>query len=333
MKYILMMNTCGRGRSSQPGAVAKRICRRTLDFMQGFNRDLRSRASSSRLRALRSRTGEAGASGKGGAPVTDGVFPESKEFLAGFWIVDVETPERAYAIAARVSAAPEGRRRASQYADRGASGHERTADRRCCGGGRMNGKWPVGTKRRRACCANWRRRCSASWPGGFATFPRPKTRCRKHAGGFRQWPREGVPENPRGWLIRVALRRMTDMVRSEIARRERETAMRRRRSRRWAGRRRNGDRGGHGSGRHAHSAVHVLPSGAQRVVGNCADAASGGRADDGGDCQCISGSRGDDGAADQPRKAEHQGIGGAVSRADIRRSAGSGCPRFSMCCT
>jgi RNA polymerase sigma factor (sigma-70 family) len=39
-----------------------------------------------------------------------------------------------------------------------------------------------------------------------------------------QWPREGVPENPRGWLIRVAARRMTDHVRAEIARRRRETA-------------------------------------------------------------------------------------------------------------
>jgi hypothetical protein len=44
--------------------------------------------------------------GKDGTPLTDGVFPESKEFLAGFWIVDVETPERAYAIAAQASAAP-----------------------------------------------------------------------------------------------------------------------------------------------------------------------------------------------------------------------------------
>src|SRR5580693_3269357 len=41
-----------------------------------------------------------------GAPITDGVFPEGKEFLAGYWIVDVETPERAYQIAARASAAP-----------------------------------------------------------------------------------------------------------------------------------------------------------------------------------------------------------------------------------
>lgn len=43
---------------------------------------------------------------KDGMPITDGVFPESKEFLAGYWIVDVESPERAYAIAARASAAP-----------------------------------------------------------------------------------------------------------------------------------------------------------------------------------------------------------------------------------
>jgi RNA polymerase sigma factor (sigma-70 family) len=37
-----------------------------------------------------------------------------------------------------------------------------------------------------------------------------------------QWPREGVPANPRGWLIQVASRRMADHIRSEIARRRRE---------------------------------------------------------------------------------------------------------------
>lgn len=39
-----------------------------------------------------------------------------------------------------------------------------------------------------------------------------------------QWPREGVPENPRGWLIQVAIRRMTDQVRSDAARKRREEA-------------------------------------------------------------------------------------------------------------
>lgn len=43
---------------------------------------------------------------KNGLPVTDGIFPESKEFLLGYWIVDVATPERAHAIAGRLSAAP-----------------------------------------------------------------------------------------------------------------------------------------------------------------------------------------------------------------------------------
>jgi RNA polymerase sigma factor (sigma-70 family) len=40
-----------------------------------------------------------------------------------------------------------------------------------------------------------------------------------------QWPRDGVPGNPRGWLIQVALRRVTDHVRSEIARRGREAVV------------------------------------------------------------------------------------------------------------
>ena len=43
---------------------------------------------------------------KEGMPVTDGIFPESKEFLLGYWIVDVSTPQRAYEIAGRISAAP-----------------------------------------------------------------------------------------------------------------------------------------------------------------------------------------------------------------------------------
>jgi hypothetical protein len=44
--------------------------------------------------------------GNDGRPITDGVFPESKEFLAGYWIIDVDSPERAYEIAAQASAAP-----------------------------------------------------------------------------------------------------------------------------------------------------------------------------------------------------------------------------------
>jgi len=46
-------------------------------------------------------------SDRDGVPiVTDGPFPESKEFLAGYWIIDVESSEEAYKLAARASAAP-----------------------------------------------------------------------------------------------------------------------------------------------------------------------------------------------------------------------------------
>jgi RNA polymerase sigma factor (sigma-70 family) len=40
-----------------------------------------------------------------------------------------------------------------------------------------------------------------------------------------QWPREGVPANPQGWLYHVAIRRLTDRMRSELARRRREEAV------------------------------------------------------------------------------------------------------------
>jgi hypothetical protein len=43
----------------------------------------------------------------GGAPeVTDGPFPESKEFLAGYWVIDVESEDRAIEVAAAISLAP-----------------------------------------------------------------------------------------------------------------------------------------------------------------------------------------------------------------------------------
>jgi hypothetical protein len=79
-----------------------------IDFMDRFNKEL---AESGELAGAEGLTapGEAKLvrATKGGTPaVTDGPFPEAKEFLAGFWIVSVKSPERAYEIAARASAAP-----------------------------------------------------------------------------------------------------------------------------------------------------------------------------------------------------------------------------------
>lgn len=105
MKYMLMMNTMRAG-AGVP-AWAKGDLQAHIAFMLGLNRDLQQSGEFVQAEGLtfpnQARQVRAGS---GGVPVTDGVFPESKEFLAGFWIIDVETPDRAYAIAARISAAP-----------------------------------------------------------------------------------------------------------------------------------------------------------------------------------------------------------------------------------
>jgi hypothetical protein len=106
MKYILMMNTMKAG-SAGLGDWPKKDLEAHIAFMMGLNRQLAESGEFVSAEGLtfpdRAKLVRAG---KDGHPVTDGVFPESKEFLAGFWIVNVESPERAYEIAARASAAP-----------------------------------------------------------------------------------------------------------------------------------------------------------------------------------------------------------------------------------
>lgn len=105
MKYMMMMNAGGG--PYQIGGWAKEDFEAHIAFMKDFAKEL---SASGELVAAEGLAGPAEAkrvrAGTNGAPITDGVFPESKEFLAGFWIVDVESAERAYALAARASAAP-----------------------------------------------------------------------------------------------------------------------------------------------------------------------------------------------------------------------------------
>ena len=106
MKYMLMMNHPGKG-AYQVASWPKEDLSRHILFMMSFATKL---AASGELvgaeglgtpdQAKRVRAGD------DGKPITDGVFPESKEFLVGYWIVDVDSPERAYQIAAEASAAP-----------------------------------------------------------------------------------------------------------------------------------------------------------------------------------------------------------------------------------
>lgn len=106
MKYMLMMNT-PRGGEYQIMSWPQQDIQAHIAFMIDFARQLGAAGELVGAEGLampsQARLVRAGADGK---PVTDGVFPESKEFLAGYWIIDVASPERAYAIAAQASAAP-----------------------------------------------------------------------------------------------------------------------------------------------------------------------------------------------------------------------------------
>jgi hypothetical protein len=106
MKFMLMMNTRGAG-EYEVASWPKKDLQAHMAFMIGFVKKLSAAgelviaeglSAPSQAKLVRA--------GNNGKPLTDGVFPESKEFLAGFWIVDVDRPERAYEIAAEASAAP-----------------------------------------------------------------------------------------------------------------------------------------------------------------------------------------------------------------------------------
>ena len=106
MKYMLIMNSPRDGYAQYMG-WPKKILEANMAFMQSFTKKLADSGELVRTDGLASpEQAKLVRAGKDGKPITDGVFPESKEFLAGYWIVDVESPERAYEIAAQASAAP-----------------------------------------------------------------------------------------------------------------------------------------------------------------------------------------------------------------------------------
>jgi hypothetical protein len=105
MKYMLMMNTmrAGHGVPEWP----HQDLQAHIAFMMSFVKELREAGELVAAEGLSfPDQAKLVRADRNGDPITDGVFPESKEFLAGYWIVDVDTPERAYRIAAKASAAP-----------------------------------------------------------------------------------------------------------------------------------------------------------------------------------------------------------------------------------
>jgi len=106
MKYILMMNAT-KAEFDVYAKWSKEDLQRNVEFMRAFSKELKDSGVFVATEGLgwphEARMVRAGGDGE---PITDGVFAESKEFLAGYWIIDVESPAQAYKIAARASAAP-----------------------------------------------------------------------------------------------------------------------------------------------------------------------------------------------------------------------------------
>jgi hypothetical protein len=107
MKYMLLMNGTQENFKSF-GSMAVEEIQAHVRFMHDLNRDLKSSgefvdaqglAPVDQAKLVRAKAG--------GAPiVTDGPFAESKEFLAGYWLLECKSLERAIEIATRISGAP-----------------------------------------------------------------------------------------------------------------------------------------------------------------------------------------------------------------------------------
>ena len=108
MKFMLMMHAPRGDGEYQINGWKPEEFRAHIQFMKDLNGDLRAAGELVSAEGL-SPPGKARivrSQGEGPPEVTDGPFAESKEFLVGYWIVDVESEARAYAIAGKASTAP-----------------------------------------------------------------------------------------------------------------------------------------------------------------------------------------------------------------------------------
>ena len=107
MRFMLMMHAPRGDGDYQINSWSPDDLKAHIGFMHDFNVDLKKTGEFVDAQGL-APPGDAklvrGA--KSGVPATDGPFAESKEFLVGYWIIDVDKTERAYEIAANVSNAP-----------------------------------------------------------------------------------------------------------------------------------------------------------------------------------------------------------------------------------
>jgi hypothetical protein len=109
VKFMLMMQfPLGDWKTKSIEAWSSQEVKAHMDFLRRFNKELAETGEFVRTEGLSGPDQmKVVRAKKDGTPaITDGPFAESKELLAGYWVIDVETPQRAYEIAARASAAP-----------------------------------------------------------------------------------------------------------------------------------------------------------------------------------------------------------------------------------
>lgn len=107
MKFMLIMQ-CRQGDYEALASWRPQDLKAHIEFMIELNRELTTSGELVAAEGLETpRNAKIVRAERASAPVvTDGPFAETKEFLAGFWIVDVASPQRAIEIAAKASTAP-----------------------------------------------------------------------------------------------------------------------------------------------------------------------------------------------------------------------------------
>jgi hypothetical protein len=106
MKFMLLMNGTPSD-FEQYAKWSKEDLQRNVAFMRRFSQELKDSGVFVSSEGLGfPQQAKLVRAGQEGEPITDGIFPETKEFLAGYWIIDVENAQEAYQIAARLSGSP-----------------------------------------------------------------------------------------------------------------------------------------------------------------------------------------------------------------------------------
>jgi hypothetical protein len=108
MKYMLLMHSNKQGWDDMPKTWSPEDLKVMVQFMHDLNREL---AEAGELVEVRGLTGPdqmktLQAQDDGEPIITDGPFTETKEVLAGYWVVDVASEERVLELALRISRTP-----------------------------------------------------------------------------------------------------------------------------------------------------------------------------------------------------------------------------------